>query len=70
MENQACNDLHQYQQEWDNLLKKESEIMEKWRATEDNEIKKQLEDEYKQLPFSEVQDKIAEAMSKCFYYSS
>ena len=70
MEDKAWDDLHNYQQEWDALLKKESEIKQQWRSTQDNEIKKQLEDEFEKLPFSDVQRKMAEAMSKCYYKPS
>ncbi|CAM4387081.1 MAG: hypothetical protein LEGION0403_FIIPPAGN_02616 [Legionella sp.] len=65
MGDQAWNDLDHYQKEWDNLLKREAEIRKEWHATQDNEIKKQLENELKELPFSEIQRKMAEAMRKC-----
>lgn len=43
MDDQAWNDLDRYQKEWDNLLKREAKIRKEWHATQDNEIKKQLE---------------------------
>lgn len=62
----SWDELSQLQKEREYLLDKESEILDEWRHTDNIEEKIKLEEEYKKLPFTDVQNKIVTIINECF----
>ncbi|EHL31563.1 hypothetical protein [Legionella drancourtii] len=50
----------------ESLLDREIEILDEWQRTEREEEKIKLEEEYQNLPFTEVQEDIIRIINQCF----
>jgi hypothetical protein len=48
------------------LLDRESEILDEWQSAKRTEEKTKLEEEYQNLPFTEVQENILNVINQCF----
>ncbi len=54
----------------ESLLDREIEILDEWQRTEREEEKIKLEEEYQNLPFTEVQEGIIRIINQCFNKST